>query len=1041
MEVDPIQLTPTTLDHSGTPQQVQWCEANEAQRTLGSCIAPDGNFYRQLEVLHDKLTAWKQCLRNLNSSNLQAKWLSYQTVFMKKIMYPLIGHCCGYGDLQEIQKPVDRELLHLLGLNEHFPRAVLHAPLKYGGLGSVTIHGQHVIEKLILLVHHMRENGQIRETMLSSMGTTQLECGSGQPFFTLPADTWYQLVTSTWITHIWKECQPTGIDIKFHPEIFWVPKPVRENDVCIMDVVSTMYEGEQLRRINMCRIKLQVTFISDIAAVDGTRILLGYYDGKRHQESGRRSRLNWPPVGELPQSWWQLWREFLIRWCGSALRLQKPLGRWFANAEMLTQCCFFLHGRRLIMQHKEACFEFRPINSRARTRFEPRAYPFDEVHLLAEALVVDVTYKHKCIYVIAQSAQLVMPDIGAQAPKSLEDLFCHLPPELQRTIGSVTWPDHHALIDIIQSVQEGTLIGVSDGSARIRDAKATHAWVIQAQNGSEIWGHGPVDGVTEARTIHRAELQGQTAILLMLSLIVQLAGIIGGKIATFCDNQAVVKKMQRGWSIWRYRNTKGADSDLQAQLRNVLAELKGAEFTYATEWVQGHQDEKGPAQSYPKQVALNIRMDDETKTAYNLPGQWITQQFIPVFKAEGCAVYIGGQKITSNLQLNLRERWHEDEAKAYLSRRHNFTPEMFETVSWQALRYSLTKLSPHRRATAVKAIHRHLPTQEKLFTQGRVTLSSLCPRCLAEEESNAHVFCCTHLASVTQRKADWRELWKSLHQHRTATVIEQTWRYYLQSLIAIPLGNSIIEGLPIAHGEVAVLLQQAVEEQSAIGWEKLLLGIGSTKWKMIQEVIDNGHPKPPQRSATAWMNAAMHQLLKFSLRCWKYRNECVHGSTRQEQKQIALTKVREQIKSIYADPPPLAPRFQSIYAIPLDHRLKMTLQTAEQWVSLIAHQARVTQHNFKILLSQHKPMHTHLRTMRKEARNQMKERRLPETPRKARSRAIQLANAKMREKLYCKPAKITKHKTRKKLPCKRHSKRHTGSTSDMPGPPMRRHPP
>jgi len=60
----------------------------------------------------------------------------------------------------------------------------------------------------------------------------------------------------------------------------------------------------------------------------------------------------------------------------------------------------------------------------------------------------------------------------------------------------------------------------------------------------------------------------------------------------------------------------------------------------------------------------------------------------------------------------------------------------------------------------------------------------------------------------------------------------------------------------------------------------------------------------------------MHQMLKFSLRCWKHRNVMIHGSTRTEKQQQALTKVRERIKSIYADPPELAPHFPSILAVP-----------------------------------------------------------------------------------------------------------------------------
>lgn len=139
MEMEPISIMPTTLSNDATPQQFQWCEANDAQRTLGSFIAPDGSCAKQIAVLHGKLKEWRSCLRNLSASNLTAAWLSYKTAFLKKIMYRLIGHNCSIDDLLDIQKPVDKEVLHILGLNKHFPRAVLYAPLKLGGMGCITL--------------------------------------------------------------------------------------------------------------------------------------------------------------------------------------------------------------------------------------------------------------------------------------------------------------------------------------------------------------------------------------------------------------------------------------------------------------------------------------------------------------------------------------------------------------------------------------------------------------------------------------------------------------------------------------------------------------------------------------------------------------------------------------------------------------------------------------------------------------------------------------------------------------------------------------
>jgi len=67
LSVDPVFLTPTTLDNSGESQPVSWLEANDAQRTLGSMIAPNGSCFRQLDVLHGHLQSWLKCLKNINS--------------------------------------------------------------------------------------------------------------------------------------------------------------------------------------------------------------------------------------------------------------------------------------------------------------------------------------------------------------------------------------------------------------------------------------------------------------------------------------------------------------------------------------------------------------------------------------------------------------------------------------------------------------------------------------------------------------------------------------------------------------------------------------------------------------------------------------------------------------------------------------------------------------------------------------------------------------------------------------------------------------
>ena len=163
---------------------------------------------------------------------------------------------------------------------------------------------------------------------------------------------------------------------------------------------------------------------------------------------------------------------------------------------------------------------------------------------------------------------------------------------------------------------------------------------------------------------------------------------------------------------------------------------------------------------------------------------------------------------------------------------------------------------------------------------------------------------------------------------------------------------------------------------------------------------------------------------------------------------MALKTARESITAIYNNPPNLAPQFRSIFEVPLDHRPRLSLQAAEQWLSLIAHQGKVLNHNFNILLQEHRPMLAHLRTMRREARSQAKDHRLSETPRKAHSRAVQAAVREMRMRLYTRHhegQKIRQHRHRNNSSLHQHQQRvlsleHEGARP-WSHPPLRQHPP
>ena len=79
-----VTITPTTLDDSGEPQPLTWLESNDAQRMLGSHIAPDGSNMKQLDVLLGHLQAWQKALRNISTGNIQANYYHISTYFQER---------------------------------------------------------------------------------------------------------------------------------------------------------------------------------------------------------------------------------------------------------------------------------------------------------------------------------------------------------------------------------------------------------------------------------------------------------------------------------------------------------------------------------------------------------------------------------------------------------------------------------------------------------------------------------------------------------------------------------------------------------------------------------------------------------------------------------------------------------------------------------------------------------------------------------------------------------------------------------------------
>jgi hypothetical protein len=122
-------------------------EPHTARRTLGVHLAPNGNSSTQTKICMEKAQAFLGKLKHSKLSK-QTKWKAITTVMSPGVLYPLVTSTCTKKDLDRIERVIASAKCNALGLNEHFPQALLYGPLCYGGMQLPSAHASTLCDRV-----------------------------------------------------------------------------------------------------------------------------------------------------------------------------------------------------------------------------------------------------------------------------------------------------------------------------------------------------------------------------------------------------------------------------------------------------------------------------------------------------------------------------------------------------------------------------------------------------------------------------------------------------------------------------------------------------------------------------------------------------------------------------------------------------------------------------------------------------------------------------------------------------------------------------
>jgi hypothetical protein len=128
---------------------------------------------------------------------MKDKWVGITPVIEPALIYPLVKTLLSPSMIQPITSITSQMKCLVLGLNRHFPRAILHGPLQLGGIGVPSTTQKNTKDRLNYFLYNIRGKSSNKSKMEISMIFTQIEVGTLQQFFELQTCQFSHLVTTS----------------------------------------------------------------------------------------------------------------------------------------------------------------------------------------------------------------------------------------------------------------------------------------------------------------------------------------------------------------------------------------------------------------------------------------------------------------------------------------------------------------------------------------------------------------------------------------------------------------------------------------------------------------------------------------------------------------------------------------------------------------------------------------------------------------------------------------------------------------------------
>ena len=289
------------------PVEIKQVSATTGTREVGIGLAPDGNTRDEFKYRMAQARTAKSNIMAAPFNKYEAK-IAHDRFWWPAIGWPLPVTTFTKEECNKIQQKFQSAFINKMGYNKRTPRAIRYGPKKYGGKALFTTWHEQGIGQVELCIKHLRKEDDLAEYIHTSRTHLQLESGLGTPVLLGGYKFVKQYTTKCFLKSMWAYLDDN--DLKMFIPDKWLPLKHRTGDSHIMELAKDQkYGTAKLRQVQMCRIYLKVTTMSDITDTEGRCILRKVWKGESPPD--RTPIFNYANQGQPPPTAWTTFRNLL----------------------------------------------------------------------------------------------------------------------------------------------------------------------------------------------------------------------------------------------------------------------------------------------------------------------------------------------------------------------------------------------------------------------------------------------------------------------------------------------------------------------------------------------------------------------------------------------------------------------------------------------------------------------------------------------------------------------------------------------------------